>query len=303
MVGYYERKWSASARRCEFLALLCIPFFGLSIVLHRAVLISSIQAIWLIAFGLAVLLASLYFGMRALWEIWNKGYRGSGAAFRGIVLALAMAAPFCWYGYRAVTLPLLFDVATDPIDPPEFLTAQALREEMAGRGVNQLSVYGDDYAEMLVAAYPKLGSRRYDAGTERVLTSVLQLIEARGWTVTATSQLPQSDAVPDAASEKPAEETLAKPAKGAAGGQKAGAERPDDAIGPQDFEVQAVAHTFIFGFKSDVVVRIVSEEEASLVDMRAASRYGAHDFGFNAGLTEKFLADLDASLLGIAGEG
>lgn len=311
MVGYYERKWSASAKRCEYLALLCIPYFGLSILLHRAVLISSIQAIWLIAVGLALLLASLYFGVRALWEIWNKGHLGGGAALRGLVLALAMLAPFCWYGYLAVTLPLLSDVATDPVDPPQFLTAQALREEMAGRGVNQFSAYGDDYGDVLAAAYPKLGSRRYDAGSERVLASVRQLIEARGWTITATSELPDSEAAAEGpvvegdAAEKPADAKPAggKQARAANDKKKADEEKPEDEIGPQNFEVQAVARTLIFGFKSDIVVRIVSEEEASLVDMRAASRYGAHDFGFNARLIEKFLADLDASLVGIAGEG
>lgn len=59
----------------------------------------------------------------------------------------------------------------------------------------------------------------------------------------------------------------------------------------------------IFGFRHDIIIKIQSEEEATLVDMRSASRFGAHDFGSNAAIIEDFLADLDTALLGIAGEG
>ena len=68
-------------------------------------------------------------------------------------------------------------------------------------------------------------------------------------------------------------------------------------------EIEAVASSPVFGFKNDIAIQIVSEAEATLVDMRASSRFGAHDFGYNAKIIEKFLADLDTSLLGIAGEG
>jgi len=39
------------------------------------------------------------------------------------------------------------------------------------------------------------------------------------------------------------------------------------------------------------------------VDVRSSSRLGNHDFGYNAKVIEDFLTQLDASLLGIAGEG
>ena len=52
-----------------------------------------------------------------------------------------------------------------------------------------------------------------------------------------------------------------------------------------------------------MVIKIVSEEENTLVEMRSASRWGKHDFGANARAIEKFLRDLDQNLIGIAGEG
>ena len=58
----------------------------------------------------------------------------------------------------------------------------------------------------------------------------------------------------------------------------------------------------IFGFRFDVVIRLREEAETTLVDMRAASRYGSHDLGIGAELVEGYLKALDAELLGIAGD-
>ena len=46
MAGFYERKWSSAALWCERLAMLCIPYFALTIGLHRFGKISSLQAAW-----------------------------------------------------------------------------------------------------------------------------------------------------------------------------------------------------------------------------------------------------------------
>jgi hypothetical protein len=287
--------------------MICLPYFALTILLHRFDKITTPQAIWLVAFGLAMILASLFLGVRALLDLWNNGLRGGKATVRGVIVATLLLIPFIWHGYLAVEHPLLSDVATNPYSPPQYLQAQKLREDNAAAGINQLAEYTDDYAETLIADYPKIGSRRYNAGPERVLASVRLLIADRSWTITATRGVPEETAAPaapapseddpEAGAEAPAKP---KPADGGNGEAAEAEEQPDL---PANIEIEAVATSPVFGYKNDVVIQIVSEAEATLVDMRSSSRFGAHDFGYNARLIEKFMADLDTSLLGIAGEG
>lgn len=53
--------------------------------------------------------------------------------------------------------------------------------------------------------------------------------------------------------------------------------------------VEAVATSFWFGFKDDVVVRVTPADQGSTVDMRSVSRVGISDLGVNAARIRKFL--------------
>jgi hypothetical protein len=53
--------------------------------------------------------------------------------------------------------------------------------------------------------------------------------------------------------------------------------------------VEATATTFWFGFKDDMVVRIVGDEQGSRVDLRSMSRVGQSDLGANAARIADFL--------------
>jgi hypothetical protein len=314
MVGYYERRWSSAAVWCERLAAISIPYFAIAILLHRMGEITTPQVVWLGAAGLAMLLVSLFLGIRALVDLWTKGLRGGKATLRGVIIALLLLTPFVWHGYLAVEHPMLSDVSTNPYNPPPFIEAAERREALAVEGANPFAEYDPAYADILIAEYPKVGSRRYNAGPERVLASVRQLVADRGWTITATRGIPEDQLQPPAATAPEAPAANGGNASGAepkaakkGEGKKGKAEVVDDqeiaSELPDNIEIEAVASSQVFAFKNDIVIQIVSEAEATLLDMRASSRFGAHDFGYNAQLIEKFLADVDTSLLGIAGEG
>ena len=70
----------------------------------------------------------------------------------------------------------------------------------------------------------------------------------------------------------------------------------DNAAPLEDMYVEFLERTLIFGFGNDVVVRIVSEDQTTLVDVRSSSRWGRHDFGYNAKLIDGFLQQLDTAL-------
>lgn len=61
------------------------------------------------------------------------------------------------------------------------------------------------------------------------------------------------------------------------------------ASSPESGRVEAVATTFWFGFKDDVVVRVRPLGDGSLVDVRSVSRVGESDLGTNARRIEEFL--------------
>ncbi len=56
--------------------------------------------------------------------------------------------------------------------------------------------------------------------------------------------------------------------------------------------LEAVATTAWFGFKDDIVVRIVETDDGSLVDVRSKSRLGLSDVGTNARRIRRFMAQM-----------
>lgn len=67
------------------------------------------------------------------------------------------------------------------------------------------------------------------------------------------------------------------------------------AVDTAHYRLEAVAHTFWFGFQDDVVVRIAENDKVQ-VDMRSASRVGRSDVGTNAARIQAFLEDLEQRL-------
>ena len=57
----------------------------------------------------------------------------------------------------------------------------------------------------------------------------------------------------------------------------------------------------MFAFSEDVAIRVRAEEDETVVDMRSASRFFAHDLGSNARRISSFLNELDARLAAIDG--
>jgi hypothetical protein len=70
-----------------------------------------------------------------------------------------------------------------------------------------------------------------------------------------------------------------------------------DARAPQanrrDGRIEAIALSPIMGFRDDVVIRIRPLAQGTRVDVRSASRYGAHDFGANAARVTSLIEDID----------
>lgn len=61
---------------------------------------------------------------------------------------------------------------------------------------------------------------------------------------------------------------------------------------PAEGRIEAIATTFWFGFKDDIVIRVIPADRRSLVDIRSVSRVGASDAGANARRIRAYLKKL-----------
>ena len=64
------------------------------------------------------------------------------------------------------------------------------------------------------------------------------------------------------------------------------------AADPAAGRIEAVATTFWFGFKDDIVVRVAPAGAGSLIDARSKSRVGVGDLGTNAQRLRAYLERL-----------
>lgn len=65
-----------------------------------------------------------------------------------------------------------------------------------------------------------------------------------------------------------------------------------------DLRIEATQTSFFYGFKDDIVVRIVAAPDTTKVDVRSKSRVGRSDIGQNAKRIKIFLAKLESELAG-----
>ncbi|MEM6512996.1 MAG: DUF1499 domain-containing protein [Pseudomonadota bacterium] len=61
------------------------------------------------------------------------------------------------------------------------------------------------------------------------------------------------------------------------------------AVVPDEGRIEATATTFWFGFKDDVVIRVVPDGNGSRLDIRSKSRVGTSDIGANAARIRHFI--------------
>lgn len=305
MSAMTQRRRSRAALWCQRIAVFLIPYFLVVIIGQRWGFIDTPSVLLLLGLGLLLILLSLGLGAIGFRQLWLYGHKGGMQSVRGMTLAMLMFLPFGWYGWLAFTLPPLHDITTDKFEPPKFVAALKLRTPE----MNELGDFSQEQIDVQETYYPQIGSRRYSTSTDRVFTSVVELIKARGWKITRKigEEVPLTTNPIDiegSAPKHPKEPKIIVPTGKPAPPDPDNGETVNNS--GEDFTttyVEAIARSTVMGFSDDVVVRIIDEDEGALVDMRSASRWGVHDLGANASRIKAFLRDLDAALAGIAGEG
>ncbi|MCJ9697463.1 DUF1499 domain-containing protein, partial [Rhizobium sp. PRIMUS64] len=246
---------------------------------------------------LAVMLAAL--GLRSLWM---TGAEGGLAALAALIYAAFPLGLGAYATEHYLTLPDIYDVSTDPVSAPDWLSPRYSDQIWLKRNAD---VTPEDREKQL-AAYPELTGRRYEGALDRVLEAVRKVAKMSGITITKSS-----------GDTEPGRDPEDRPVKPPPAGDDAVADAPDGVPvptpRPYDDDVaklirgatgvtlQGTTRTLILGLRFDILIRLREEAETTFVDIRVASRYGQHDLGFSAAIAGDFLKALDAELLGIAG--
>ena len=249
------------------IALFSLAATFIAVIIVRSGALDIVPALSTLAGALVLACVAILLAFAAGVVIWRHGIGGGGHAVTALFIGAALIAYPLYLGARASRLPAIFDITTDPIDPPQFDAIARLRP----RDANPITYAGLYAAEQQHAAYPDIEPDDTTATPQDAYTAVMKVITKRKWRV-VDSRPPQGP-VPRVIDAR---------------GSQAGTVR--------DGIVEAIARTPILGFRDDVVVRIRPTIDGARIDVRSASRYGRHDLGTNAKRVRSLIDDIDDAL-------
>jgi len=135
----------------------------------------------LATFGGALVIAAiaLILAIAAFVVIWLEGLGGMGAALTAMLVSLALLAYPAYLGMKAYRLPWIYDVTTDPIDPPRYEALARVRP----RDANPVAYAGLYAAEQQRTAYPDIGPLSVTAAPQAAYDAALAIVNKRRWRV------------------------------------------------------------------------------------------------------------------------
>ena len=244
------------------IALFSLAATVISVIVVRSGALEIVPALSTFAGALMLAGVAILLALSALVVIWFEGVAGAQQAIAALFIGLALIAYPAYLGIKAWRLPAIYDITTDPIDPPRFDAIARLRP----RDANPITYEGLYAAEQQHAAYSDIEPDLTDSTAQESFDAAMKVITKRKWRIVD-----------------------ARPPQG--GQPVANARAPQPA--PRDGIIEAIARTPIMGFRDDVVVRIRATSDGARIDVRSASRYGRHDFGANASRVRNLISDID----------
>jgi len=161
------------------MALFSLTAVIVSVIVVRSEWLDIGPAITTFVVALAPSIVALGLALAAFVVIWTDGLRGLGHSFAAMAIAMALLAYPSYLAYRAYKLPWLYDITTDPIDPPRYEALARLRP----REANPITYAGLYAAERQRAAYPDIEPLDEDATPDVAFKATLAVITKRKWII------------------------------------------------------------------------------------------------------------------------
>jgi hypothetical protein len=251
--------WARRIALFSFIATL------IAIVIVRSGALDIVPALSTLAGALVLAIVAILLAFAAGIMIWREGVGGLKQALSALLIGFALIAYPLYLGIRAYHLPAIYDITTDPIDPPRFEAIARLRP----RDANPVAYAGLYTAELQHQAYADIEPDVTDSSPQEAYDAAMKVITKRKWRVV--------DARP------PQAPTTFRPVE----------TRTSQPPAMREGLIEAIARTPILGFRDDVVVRVRATPDGARIDVRSASRYGRHDLGTNAARVRNLISDID----------
>jgi Protein of unknown function (DUF1499) len=151
----------------------------LAVIVVRSGLLEIQPALVTFAGALAIAVVALLVAFAAFAVIWMEGLAGMGAALSAMLISVMLLAYPAYLGLKAYRLPWIYDITTDPIDPPRYEALARLRP----RDANPVTYAGLYAAEQQRTAYPDIGPLGTNATALAAYGAVLAVVNKRRWRV------------------------------------------------------------------------------------------------------------------------
>ena len=151
----------------------------LAVIIVRSDLLEIQPALATFAGALAFAVLALLVAIAAFGVIWMEGLGGIGAALTAMAVSLVLLAYPAYLGIKAKRLPWIYDITTDPIDPPRYEALAQLR----ARDANPVHYAGLYAAEQQRQAYPDIGPLGINTPARNAYNAAYAVIDKRKWRI------------------------------------------------------------------------------------------------------------------------
>ena len=220
---YTEQTVSRLAVWARRVALFSLAATLIAVIIVRSGALDIVPALSTLAGALVLACVAILLALGAGIVIWRDGIGGGRYAVTALLIGLALIAYPLYLGIKAYRLPAIYDISTDPIDPPQFDAIARLRP----RDANPIAYAGLYTAEQQRAAYSDIEPDDTTATPQEAYDAAMKVITKRRWRVVDARPPQAGPRVTDA--------------------------RAPQGASARDGIIEAVARTPILGFRDYVV--------------------------------------------------
>ena len=161
------------------IALFSLAATFIAIIVVRSGALEIVPALSTLGGALALAMLAILLAFGAAVSIWKDGVGGIGEAVTGFLIGLALIAYPLYVGVKAYKLPAIYDITTDPIDPPRFDAIARLRP----RDANPATYAGLYTAEQQRTAYSDIEPDMTSVSPQEAYDAAMKVITKRKWHV------------------------------------------------------------------------------------------------------------------------
>jgi uncharacterized protein (DUF1499 family) len=174
-----EQPTSRLAIWARRIALFSLAATLVAIVIVRSGALDIVPALSTLVGALVLAVVAILLAFGAGIAIWIEGIGGLREAVTALFIGLALIAYPLYLGVKAYRLPAIYDVTTDPIDPPRFEAIARLRP----RDANPVNYAGLYAAEQQRKAYSDIEPDLTNSSPQEAYDAVLKVITKRKWRI------------------------------------------------------------------------------------------------------------------------